>query len=64
MRESNAIRELNAKQVCMLNFIVSDKASIVTIIVSDRSSVIILINIKSFDTQSTLKSVCKIIIDT
>ena len=53
------VRELNAQQVCMLAFIVSNKVCIVTIIASDISSVI-LINI----TVGIPKSVHKIIVDT
>ena len=44
MQELNP-RELNAKQVCTLAFIASDKVHIVTIITSDISGDIILIDI-------------------
>ena len=38
-------QELNAKQACILAFVVSDKVCIVTIIAFDLSDVIILVNI-------------------
>ena len=46
VRELNSShQELNAKQVCALAFIASDKICVVTIIASDLSGVIILIDI-------------------
>ena len=48
MKSCTMVRELNAKQACMLAFIVSDKVQIVTINVSDVSSVTILMDINLF----------------
>ena len=36
--ELNAMRKLNAKQACLLAFIVSDNVCIITIIPSDKGS--------------------------
>ena len=47
-------RELNAKEVCMLPFIVSNKVHIVTINASDISSVVIFIDINLLIQQTFL----------
>ena len=48
------MRELNAKQVCALPFIVYSKVCIVTIIAFDVSGVTIFINIKFLIQQAFL----------
>ena len=48
------MRKLNAKQGCVLAFIVYDKVCIVTIIASDVSGVTIIININPLIQQTFL----------